>query len=157
MTNKKCRFFAPNVSQLFRMRDIYRAAEPAGEQKCKKVSFFVSQILKERISASFYRLLSFEIYVRHQMWNFWKVDKLLSFLVYLNQKWNIWALGAKNTPFWPSTWCANMVKKRQKKQNFEFFVPDLQSRPYKEAFMYRTLGHHIYSWNAIDRSNLHGF
>ena len=54
----------------------------------RKSVFFVSQILNECISASFYRLSSFEIYVRHQMWNFWKTDKFLSFLVYLNQKWH---------------------------------------------------------------------
>ena len=54
---------------------------------CEKSAFFVSEILNERIFMSFYRLASFEIYVECQMWNFWETDKFLSFLVYLNQKW----------------------------------------------------------------------
>ena len=32
-------------------------------------------------------MLSFKMNVRAEMWNFWKTDKVLSFLVYLNQKW----------------------------------------------------------------------
>ena len=54
---------------------------------CQKTTNPYTQISNGRISASFYRLLSFEMYVREQMWNFWKTDKFLSFLVYLNQKW----------------------------------------------------------------------
>ena len=54
---------------------------------CQKSSNPFSQISNGRISASFYRLASFEMYVRHLLQVFQKTEKFLSFLVYLNQKW----------------------------------------------------------------------
>ena len=51
------------------------------------MSVFVTQISNECISASFYPLASFEMYVRHLLELFQKTKKFLSFLVYLNQKW----------------------------------------------------------------------
>ena len=54
---------------------------------CQKVTNPFSQISNGRISASFYRLTSFEMYVRHLLYLFQKTEKILSFLVYLNQKW----------------------------------------------------------------------
>ena len=52
----------------------------------------MTQISNGCISASFYRLASLKIYVRHQMWNFQQMLKFLSFLVYLNQKWHFWLI-----------------------------------------------------------------
>ena len=45
------------------------------------------------------------------------------------------ALGAKSTSFWPSTWYANIAKKRQKMQNFEFSLLDLESNLHGVASM----------------------
>ena len=53
---------------------------------CTKSCNFWAQNSNGRISASFYRLASFEMYVRGQMWSFQKILKFLDFLVYLNQK-----------------------------------------------------------------------
>ena len=69
---------------------------------CQKVTNPYTQISNGRISASFYRLSRFKMYVREQMWNFWKTDKFLSFLVYLNQKWHFCSFWAKYAVFWVS-------------------------------------------------------
>ena len=43
----------------------------------------MSQNSNGHISVSFYRLASFEMYVRGQMWNFQKIFRFLDFFVYL--------------------------------------------------------------------------
>ena len=52
----------------------------------QKSTIFVTKISNERISASFYRLLSFEMYVREQMRNSHENKKFVSFFVILDQK-----------------------------------------------------------------------
>ena len=68
-------------------KNLYHAAKLAdGQKRKKKLADFVSQNSNGRISVSFYRLASFDMYVRGQMRNFQKILKFLDFLVYLNQK-----------------------------------------------------------------------
>ena len=52
----------------------------------KNIAVFVTFFLNKRISASFYRLLGFEIYVREKMRNFYENKKFVQFFVILDQK-----------------------------------------------------------------------
>ena len=52
----------------------------------KNLAVFVTFFSNKRISASFYRLLGFEIYVREQMRNFYENKKFASFFVILDKK-----------------------------------------------------------------------
>ena len=60
------------------------------KQMCKKIVGFCDKISNSDSSATIYRLASFEIYVKWEIWNVWKTDKFLSLLIYLNRKWHFW-------------------------------------------------------------------